>query len=120
RRGRRALAEDLDRALALDRDAQPDLGRFVATGRQLDPLDLLPAGPEPARYRWVARQVEAFAYGHHRRPRNLVDLPAATGRLAPRHGTVVADLDPLDPRHARPVERDGDPDADLVVAAVGR
>ena len=86
---------------------------------QRDLLDLLLPRAQAARDRRVARQVDAFLDGHDRGPRDLVDLPAATGRLAPGDDRVIADLEALRTRHDRPVEGDGDPHPDLVVAGVG-
>ena len=58
-----------------------------------DPLDVLLAGPQASRHGRVARQVEPLSDAQHGRPRDLVDLPAATGRLAPGDDRVVPDLD---------------------------
>src|SRR4029079_17688797 len=76
RGGPRAFAQDLDGALLLDRDAEPDRGTLPGRPRRLDPVDLLLACTQPARDGRVARQVETLADRDDRPPRALVNLPA--------------------------------------------
>ena len=91
--------------------ADPFLGRHDVERR-------LPC-PQPSRDGRVARQVDALLDRHHGGQRDLVDL-ASTDRLALGDGHAVADLERLDADDAGASERDGDADADLEAARVGR
>ena len=70
-------------------------------------------------HRRIARQVDPLLDGHDRGPRDVVDLPATAGSLTSDGDAVIPYLEPLGARHDRSIERDRDPDADLVVAGVG-
>ena len=75
--------------------------------------------PQPTGDGGVARQVDALLDRHHRGQRDLVDLPSTDG-LALGDGHAVADLERLDADDAWASERDGDADADLEAAQIGR
>src|SRR3954466_11051422 len=113
------VAEDL-RLLALSGwQPQPQLLDARGAARRSAGGQGLALGPQPARHRWIARQVETLLDGDHRRQRYVVDVTAG-GRLLLAADAVVLHGDALDAGHAGAPQRVRDADADLVVAGVGR
>ena len=100
--------------------APPCAGRPAPTAGSML-LDRRPLGPQPARQRRVARQVDALLDGDHRGQRRTRRPPRARGTPGRARDRPVADLDScLIPVDAGPAERVRHPDAHLVVAGVGR
>src|SRR5437660_3621969 len=61
------LAEHLHGMPRLNRELEAQLLQSAVPPRRPHPLDLLLLGLQPTRKRWIARQVEAFLHGDHRR-----------------------------------------------------
>ena len=99
--------------------AQRLLAQSLRHESGLGAFDRRALGPQPARQGRVAGQVDALLDGDHGRQGQRIGLLDAAV-LPPGHHAVVGYRQVLDPGGDRPAELVRQPDADLVVAGVGR
>src|SRR5215472_15765229 len=111
------MAEDLSPLPRCLRYPQFELAQRVSQPRRLADCDLRPFRPQPARQRWIARQVDAFLHTHNRGKLDLEYLLPAAIVTAGAHD-AVAELEPLNARDAWRPQCMRDAHGDLVATRI--